>query len=810
MPLHRIREDLRFRGRRGEGGGAMSADTRPQAPASPHGVGARIPKRDAPSIVTGSLRYATDVALPGTLVCKVLRSAWPHAGIVSIDTSAAAAMSGVRAVITGKDVPHNRTGVSVSDRPILAVDKVRYYGDPVAAVAADTDEIARAALEKIRVDYDPLPALRTLDEALAPDAPLVHEDMRPYAFRGFVKPHPVYEPNNVSTRFVLKSGDTAAGRGRAAVVVRDVFQTQWQEHVSMEPHVAMAQYDAATERLTLWSSTGKPFRTLIQTAPVLGIPHSRVHLVQLPTGGDFGGKGEPTLEPIVALLAMKAGRPVKGVYTREEEFLASTIRVPFTMDLEIGAGAGGDLTHMDCKITVDTGPYNGMAAEVAMWAAVSLQGPYRVRDIDATAECIYTNNLLGGSYRGFGNPQISFARETLLDEIASRLGRDPLELRLQNAWEYGSVTCTGQVLDPAKFAIAAKETLQVAADACDWRAARAQSKRAGRYRRGIGLATMFHGITGAIFAGADTSTIHLHANMDGTVTMVTGTAEIGQGSDTTLSQIVAEELRIPISMINLSAKDTASVPYEGGSSASRVLYLSGNSARSAGQEMAQRLRELAADLLESAPDDIELGDAKAWVRGAPGKALGYGALVSHAISDLGFQPVSTGTFRRPVLKLDERGQGEPFPAFSFATQAAEVEVDTWTGRVRVMKFWAAHDVGRAINPMIVEGQIEGALGQGLGFALTEEVVTDDCQALNASLADYHIPASVDMPPVETIIVEVPEPSGAYGAKGVGEPGLVPTAAAIANAIYDATGVRPNTLPMTPERIYNALRAAGVS
>jgi carbon-monoxide dehydrogenase large subunit len=768
-------------------------------------VGARVPKRDAPALATGRARYATDLTLPGMLHAAVLHSAHAHARILRVDTSEAERLPGVHAVITARDVPHNLTGVSVSDRPVIAGDKVRYFGDIVAAVAAQTPAIAADALGRIRVDYEPLASVHTLDDALQPGAPLVHEDTTKYAFRAFVKPHPVYEANNISTRFVLRSGDVAAGRAAAAVVVRDRFQTQWVEHVSMEPHAAVASYDPASGRLTLWASTGKPFRTLLQTAPVLKIPHSQIHLIQTPTGGDFGGKGEPTLEPIVALLSMKTGRPVKGVYSREQEFTASTIKLPFTIDLEIGAAADGHLAFMDCVMQVDTGPYNGMAAEVAMWAAVSLQGPYDLAHIRATAECIYTNNLLGGSYRGFGNPQVTFARELLLDEIAKRLDLDPVEIRVRNAWKPGSKTCTGQVLDPATYAIAATETLEAAAAMCAWRDRRRASVRTGRIRRGIGMATMYHGIGGAIFAGADTSSITLHANLDGTITMLTGTAEIGQGSDTTLSQIVGDELGLPLSSIILAAKDTASVPYEGGSSASRVIYLSGNSARSAAREMARRLREVAADLMEASPGDVELGGGKAWIRGAPDRATGYGAVVLHAVNGMGFQPITTGTFRRPIIKLDENGQGAPFPAFVFATQVAEVEVDVETGKVRIQKIWAAHDVGKAINPMIVEGQIEGALGQGIGYAMTEEILIEGGQALNASLADYHIPTAVDMPPIETRIVEVPEPSGAYGAKGVGEPGLVPTAAAIANAIYDATGIRVTTLPMVPERVLNALR-----
>jgi CO/xanthine dehydrogenase Mo-binding subunit len=728
----------------------------------------------------------------------------PHARILRIDTSEAERLPGVHAIITARDVPHNLTGVSVSDRPVIAGDKVRYLGDVVAAVAAETDAIAEQAISRIHVEYAELPGVHTIEDALRPDAPLIHEDMTRYAFRGFVKPHPVYEPNNISTQFVLRSGDIAAGRANAAVVVRDRFQTQWVEHVSMEPHACIASHEPASGRLTLYASTGKPFRTLIQTAPVLGVPHSQIHLIQLPTGGDFGGKGEPTLEPIVALLSMKTGRPVRGIYSRDEEFIASTVRLPFTIDLEIGAAADGRLLFMECLMRVDTGPYNGMAAEVAMWAAVSLQGPYTVPHMHAVAECVYTNNLLGGSFRGFGNPQVTFARETLLDEIAHRLGLDPLEIRLRNAWTPGAVTCTGQTLDPQQYAIAARETLEVAAEASGWAARRQRSVREGRVRRGTGMATMFHGIGGAIFAGADTSSMTLHANLDGTITMLTGTAEIGQGSDTTLSQIVAEELGVPLSSIVLAPKDTAAVPYEGGSSASRVMYLSGNSARSAAREMAQRFRELAAGMLEAAPDDIELAEGKAWVRGTPERAVTYAAIVLHAVNDLGFQPIATGTFRRPILKLDEHGQGAPFPAFVFATQVAEVEVDTETGKVRVLKIWAAHDVGKAINPLIVEGQIEGALAQGIGYALMEEILTDRGVTLNPSLADYHIPSAVDMPPIETHIVEVPEPTGAYGAKGVGEPGLVPTAAAIANAIHDATGVRMTRLPMLPERVLEAL------
>jgi CO/xanthine dehydrogenase Mo-binding subunit len=684
---------------------------------------------------------------------------------------------------------------------------VRSVADVIAAVAAEDEETAQAAIEAIKIRYEPLPAVFTLEEALRPNAPLVHPAKDSYAAASYIAPFRVKDQSNVSTEYRVERGDIEAARARSDLVVAGRYRTQRIEHFSMEPHAAVALYDPIADRLTVWSSTGKPFRTLAQLAAALDRPINRINFVHLPAGGDFGGKGELTLEPYCAVLAMRTGRPVKGVYRRYEEFLGSTCKAPFDIALEMGFSREGHILFLDGDILVDCGAYNSMAAQVSIHGATHLGGPYDIPNVRIRVRSVYTNNIVSGSFRGFGTPQVTFGRESVLDQAAAELGIDPIELRLRNAWGPGSVTCTGQVLDPNRYGVSVKATLRAAAAASQWQTRRSASRKMGRIFRGVGVATGHHGIGQAIWFGADIGIATVKANTDGTITVISGVAEVGQGASTAMAQIVAEELGLPLSAIVMSsARETDAVPYDGGASASRTVYVVGSAMRQAASRLRERLTEVAAHMLEADPRDVECRDGRLFVQGAPARAVSLEDAVNHAMRRWGETPMASGTFGQTVTQLDGTGRGSPYQTFDYATQIAEVEVDTETGVVRVLRLISAQDVGKAINPLIVEGQIEGAMVMGLGYALTEEIHCEHGQVLNPHAFDYPLVRTVDLPELVPVILEEGDPKGPYGAKGVGEMGLIPTAAAIANAVYDAVGVRITALPITPEKVLRAVKA----
>ena len=755
------------------------------------------------------------MGLPGMLHCRLLYAEHAPARLAEVDVSEALRLPGVEAVVTAADVPSMpRAGTSISARHLFARGEVRCIGDVIAAVAAVDVETAQRATELIRVGYDPRPAAYTLEAALAPGAPLVHPGKAGYPVASWMRRWFVEAPGNEATHFRLVKGDIAAARARSHAVVRDRFRTQRIEHFSMEPHAAVAEHDPATGRVTVWCSTGKPFRTQLQLAELLQVSLNHVTVVFAPTGGDFGGKGEVTVEPYCAVLAMRTGRPVKCVYSREEEFFAATCKTPFDIDLALGFDRDGLLLFADGELWLDTGAYNSMSAMISVYAAIHLEGPYAVPNVAVRSRCAFTHNTMSGSFRGFGNPQVSFAREALLDEGAARLGLDPAEIRLRNAWRPGWTNCTGQVLDPAKHSVHVREVIAAAADAGEFRArwrtlreARQGTAQPGR-RRGIGIAAAHHGLGGPALHGTDTGAAFLKANPDGTVTLITGAADVGQGIDTALSQVVAEALGLPREAIAIAPKTTDGVPQDLGASASRTTYFVGNAVRAASLDLRQKLITVAAEMLEADRQDLDCAAGKVFVRGAPARALAFADVVHYAMRRRGEQPFGQGVHQGRTTELDERGQGNANNTFEYSCQVAEVEIDTGTGEVRVLRLLNAQDVGRALNPLIVEGQMEGGMVMGLGFALLEEVVCEEGRVLNPFAFDYRTPRAGDMPELRTVLLEHHDPVGPYGAKGVGEICMNPTAAAIANAVADAIGVRITSLPITPERVLAALQAAG--
>jgi CO/xanthine dehydrogenase Mo-binding subunit len=767
-------------------------------------LGRRLPKINSVSTVTGRGEYTVDLVVPGMLHAGVLRNPHPHARIVKLDVSRARALPGVAAVITAEDVASNYLGASVKHRPLLAAGVVRCFGEPVAAVAAIDETAAKKAIELIEVEYAPLPAVFDVNAATAAEAPLIHPDKSGYFRLPALEQWFVREPSNVSHRVRIASGDVDAALAKAAKVYKASFATQACSHVCPESHAALATIEPSG-RLVVWCSTGKPARVHGQICGLLAIDSSKLRVEVADVGCDFGAKGEVSIEAIVTLLALKTRRPVKGVFSREEEFTGAGLRIATEIDATLGVSADGRVLALDMAFRNDIGPYDGYGSMVTVWAAVCASGPYNIGNVRVVGESIHTNNLRGASFRGFGNPQVSFARESLLDVAAKDLGIHPIEFRRRNAWRDGSVTATGQQLHSDRYGLGFIETLDRLGDR--FPAATDQRAEAGSIRRGVGYACGVHGSGYGCLIDADTSGAIVKLAPDGTFILFTGAMDVGQGTTTSIIQLVAEAIGVEPEQVILSSQDTDAVPFDGGASASRQLYISGNAALRAAQSVRARILAIAAEMLEIDADKLVIGEGV--VRAADpnlsNRSIALPRLAFHAINTRGEQPIGFGTYSLQGALLDANGKGDPIGAFLFASQRAEVEVDIEIGSVRVLSLAAAHDVGRAINPMVVEGQIEGSLIQGMGYALLEEVRQREGRPIGPDLEHYLVPMSADSPELIPIIVETHEPSGPFGAKGVGEAGLVPTAAAIANAIESATGVRVTKLPITPERLLEALR-----
>lgn len=753
-------------------------------------VGRRVERVDARRKASGQALYVDDLAFPRMLWAKVLRSPYPSARIRAVDVARARALRGVRAVLTAADLPDARTGPFVKDEPVLARGRVRYIGEPVAVVAADDPDTALEALGRVEVEYAELPAVFDVEAALAADAPLVHAHDE---LGGYVKVWPAVFGGNVCSTTVFQAGDAEQALREADVVLEETFRTGMQLQAALEPSGAIAVPDAGG-RVTVYASTQAPHLNQSRLAEVLRLPMARIRVVAACVGGGFGGKVELTAQGLVVPLALATGRPVKLVLTREEEMMAGRPRHPTVTRMRIGARRDGTLLAQSARVLFDTGAYADDGPGIAAFGAMMARGPYRIPHWHVEAHCVYTHKVKTGAFRGFGNPQVSFARESLLDMLAEALAMDALELRLRNGVERGDHSPGGQVMRSAGF----KPCLRAAARAVGWDAPTGS-------RRGRGLAALTH------ISGLLSSAAAVKMNEDGTFTLAVGCPDIGQGSDTVLTQIAAEELGVDPSAVSIVTGDSETTPYNWAVAASRTTFTTGNAVRGAGADLRQKILDLAGELLEASPADLEIADAGVQVKGVPGRRLPYRDL--GAVSLWARKGPLTGSCsvmtEDPYDPKRTAIRGFPFgplTAYIFGAQAVEVEVDTETGQVRVLRGAAAHDVGRAINPTLVEGQIQGGFVQGVGYALTEGLVLDGGRVTNPTLVDYRLPSSLDAPPVEPIIIEDEDPAGPFGAKGVGETGLVATAAAIANAVYRAAGVRITELPITPERVLRALHA----
>jgi CO/xanthine dehydrogenase Mo-binding subunit len=750
-------------------------------------VGKSLPRFDAPGKVTGTAVYAADFALPGMLVGKVFRSTVPHARLVRLDTARARALPGVRAVIAAADIPDVRYGGALKDETVFARDRVRYVGQPVAAVAATTPEAADAALAAIEAVYEPLPAVLDLDAALAPGAPLVHEDWRSYTAIPIL-----HRDGNVCNRARIVVGDVERGFAEADRIFEHRFRTAMVHQGYTEPRAAVAQWDSSGT-VTVWSNTQLPFDVQNTLAEILAIPPSRIRIVVPGIGGGFGGKLRIGMEHFAALLARKTGRPVKAMTTSEEELTAAYPRQGTVVELKTGVTTDGRITAKEGRIWFDTGAFAGSGPGVASVATLVLAGPYRIPNLRLEGYAVYTNKTNCGSYRAPSGPQSNFAVESQMDVIADALGLDPLEFRLRNIVREGDEGPTGQVLN----AVGLEECLLEAAGAIGWK-----DRRPGPWR-GKGLACGWWTTTGG------SSGVYVKINPDGTVALNTGAAEIGTAALTGAAQVLAEELGVDLADINVVSADTFSTPFDFGAQGSRTAFAVGNACRAAVADLQRQLFALAASQLGVEAAACTLAD-KHVVAGDRRLSLAELARLSQLT---GGGLIAHGTFIAPPTAYDtKRVEAHVYPAFhspSFHAHAVEVSVDPETGEITVEKYVVAQDVGFAMNPKYIEGQIEGGVAQGLGQALSEEIVYEDGRVRNPNLTDYKMPTTLDMPRVQTILVQHPSLVGPYGAKGVGEPPNIEPPAAVANAVAAATGLRITSLPITAEKVALGLRDAGV-
>jgi CO/xanthine dehydrogenase Mo-binding subunit len=749
-------------------------------------VGRRLPRHDAWDKAQARTLYAADWQMPGMLHGAVLRSPYPSARITRLDISRAAALPGVAAVLTARDVPHNALSTDVPGQTsevgplrarlqVLAEDRVRYQGDPVALVAAETPEIAAEALELIDVAYEERPGVFDPEEALRPGAPRVHDE------------------GNLLARWQVRRGDVDAALSRAHVVVEHTYRCQFIDHAYLEPEAGVAWVDA--DSVVVIRVSTQVIEHFRDVAEVLGLPHNKVRVIGSYVGGGFGGKEDVTVEVFLGLLAWRTRRPVRMVWSRQESLLARPKRHPFILRYRTGAAQDGTLLAQKIDLLADSGAYAYLSALVLMYATVTAAGPYRTPHVAVDARVAYTNNPPTSAMRGFGAMQMVLGYESQVDQVARRLGLDPVELRVRNALRIGDRLPIGQELDTH---VAVAEAAQRAWAALGPR----RAPSTPHHRIGRGLACNFQPY-GRIVWLHDWASAWVGFEMDGSVVIRTGVPDVGGGQASSLCQIAAEVLGVEPDRVSIHIADSALTPLAGTTTATRQLYMSGNALLHAATQLRQQILDVAAQMLEIPADGVDLEESSAVATDGQRVSL---AQIMKECARLGVPRSYLGVYHAPAgdpVDL-ERGGGRVFPDYTFGAHAVEVEVDIETGAVTLRRHVACHDVGRAINPESVEGQVQGGAVMGVGYGLMEEVVVDRGVNLSTSFAAYLIPTALDVPDVEPLILESGDGKGPFGARGIGEPPVAPPAAAIANALEDAVGVRITELPITPERVARAL------
>ncbi|MEX0805292.1 MAG: xanthine dehydrogenase family protein molybdopterin-binding subunit [Candidatus Binatia bacterium] len=746
-------------------------------------VGQRVQRIEGFDKVTGDSQFIADIYLPNMLVGKILRSPFPHARIRGIDTSKAEKLRGVRAVVTAEDTIKRPWGAFFADQYILSVGKTRYVGEEVAAVAAVDPDIAEEAIDLIEVDWEPLPGVFDAEEAMQGGAPLVHDD----------------KANNVAMTLDIERGNIAQAFAESDVVVEDTFVSMPQWHCSIETIGSVAEY-APSGKYTIYMNTQTLFNARYRIAAALGVPETDVRIIQSAVGGGFGGKScDDNNALVAAVLARKAGKPVKLINTREEEFLAGCRpRVFMKINVRLGFKKDGRIRAKHIKVIADNGAYSAKAPAITGVAAMRHDTCYKYSDVKTEAVLVYTNKIPTGAFRGFGNPSAEWAVEQAIDLGAHELGIDPIEIARINAAETGYVSPHGNRVTSCEL----KQCLDMAEKMMDWK-----SKRAGKQpNTGLGLACTVHVSGKRHFGDYDGSSATIKLNEDGKALILSGEGECGQGVHTAMCQIAAEELGVPVEDVEISRADTDLTTFCLGAFASRLTYVSGNAVKNAAANVKQQLFEQASEMLEANAEDLVSHEGRIFVRGAEGKSVSVSDVVrARLFRHNGAPIVGSGSFDADSVLPDSTRFGNESGAYNYGVQAAQVHVDPETGQVKILHFVIASDCGTVIYPLGAEGQVEGGLSQGIGYALTEGLQIDEGKPLNPNFSDYRIPSMRDMPPLQHAFADSYEPTGPFGAKGLGELNMDPTAAVISNAIFDAVGVRIKTLPITPEKILKALR-----
>jgi len=749
-------------------------------------VGKKIPKLDAPLKAAGVAQYIQDIKLPGMLYGKILYSKYPHANILKIDTSKAEKLAGVKAIVIAKDMPPNFRIGFMKDNPPLKSKKVLSIRDEIAAVAATSQEIAEEALSLIEVEYEELPGIFDPLEAMKEGAPILHEEAK---------------SNVLKLPWRLVCGDVEKAKDDSAYIAEDTFSTQWVTHCCLGTSGCIAHFDMQNN-LTLYSNTQIPSlaqNDFVEALNAFGLKNRRVRIIQAVIGGGFGSKLDTyAYEYIAILLALKTKKPVKIIFTREEEFFATSPRQCTITKISQGCDKEGRLTFREVEMILDNGAYTSWGATTPSVMMLPISSLYKVPNVKYTAKCVYTNNTYCQAMRGYGNPQATFAIESNLDQLAEKADIDPLEIRRINANEPGEIT-------PQRFKITScgmKECIEEVAKRLNWKEKRGKDKG-----RGVGMASLIHVGGGARVYKSDGCGTIIKMDDFGKVDVFTGASDIGQGSDTVIAQIVAEVLGIPIEDVNVINNDTEVCPWDVGVHASRTTFVAGNAALGAANRIRQQILDAASKIFEEEPSNLDIKDSIIFSTKNSEKSIPLGKVLRRIHYTTGGKMLMAEYFYDPANEnFDKEFKGNLSASYAYGTHGVEVEVDKETGKVKILNYIAAHDVGKAINPLLLEGQIYGGGLQGIGYALGEKMIYKDGRLMNGNFLDYKIPTVKDVPPIQPVIVETEEKEGPFGAKGIGEPGLVPTAPAIANAIYDAIGVRIKDLPITPEKVLAAIKA----
>ncbi len=750
-------------------------------------IGKPFPIRDAREKALGTAEYTTDLKMPGMLYGKVLRSPIHHGRVLSIDTSRAEALPGVRAVITGRDIKPIIYGFGWrhrKDKYALAIDKVRYKGDEIAAVAAVDEDTAEEALDLIKVELEELPAVFDADAALVPGAPLVHDDA----------------PGNIVKAYDIHKGDVDRAFADAFKVYEHRFATQRVHQSYLEPYGCVVHWDPFG-KVTAWIGSMNNSGIRLMLADALDLPVTKVRVIQPWVGGSFGSKVTLcNIYPIAAYLSKKAGsKPVRIIYTREEEFYASRPRVSCVIHVKTGVTRDGCLLARQVRLINDAGAYSEMAPAMLEVMCHRSDSVYRIPNVRIDAKLVYTNKSSIGAYRGYGNPQMTFAYESQFDVIADDLGIDPAEFRLKNATRPGDVTTHGWQITSCGL----PDAIETVRDRSKW----AEKRGKGRdVARGVGMACTIHEGDDRHYLGFTGSNASVEIHEDGRVVVISGEGEYGQGFQTIAAQIAAEVLGVPLESVDVTFPDTDRTPYALGPWGSRLTISGGNAVRMAAEDARKQLFEVAAEKLEARVEDLESSGGRIFVKGSIERSIAVAEAASAALYRWGGKLIlGRGTEEPNTTCMDPDAQSNPCSAYSFAAQVAEVEVDRKTGQVKLLGLYTSNDGGNILNTTLAEGQVVGCALQGIGYACTENMMFIDGAQPNPSFLQSGVPNALDVPPIDVHFTDTDDPYGPFGAKGLSELGAPPVAAAVANAIYDAVGVRLTNLPLAPEKVVRVLR-----